>query len=179
MASRWIGIVYRFRSCAEHDEAFAESANKFGGNPSQPETYYQDRELFGFFVTGLSFAVGSLLDPNNFPLTTDKHMRNVNPTKTVRQFSVSFPNESITAALQDVTSQQEYKDWKTIRNTLAHRTNPGRVIYVSTVGPLRTAEWMLQNIPMDSKATASRRRWLANSLRDLLAEADTFTATHF
>jgi hypothetical protein len=50
----WINIAYRFRSCAEHDEAFAESVSKFGDNPRQPEKYHQDRELFGFFVTGLS-----------------------------------------------------------------------------------------------------------------------------
>jgi hypothetical protein len=42
----WINIAYRFRSCAEHDEAFARSVSKFGDNPRQPEKYHQDRELF-------------------------------------------------------------------------------------------------------------------------------------
>jgi hypothetical protein len=186
--SAWIGIAYRFRSCAEHDQAFAESVSKYGDNPSQPENYHQDRELFGFFVSGLSaiestcyglFAVGSILDFNNFPLTTEQHMRNATTTKTVQQFAVSFPNDGITAALQRIMSEQPYTDWKAVRNTLAHRTNPGRIIYASTVGPPKTVEWMLQNIPIDNTSTASRRRWLADSLRYLLTEADNFTAKHF
>ncbi len=184
----WINITYRFRSCAEHDEAFARSVSKFGDNPRQPEKYHQDRELFGFFVTGLSaiesayyglFAVGSILDPDNFPLSTYKDMRNATTTKTVQQFTMSFPNDGITAALQGIASQQEYRDWRDARNIIAHRISPGRRIYASIGGPAKTTEWMLQNMPMDAASTASRRRWLAGSLHYLLTEADNFTAKHF
>jgi hypothetical protein len=184
----WINITYRFRSCAEHDEAFAESVGRFGDNPRQPEKYHQDRELFGFFVTGLSaiesayyglFGVGSILDPTNFPLSTDKNMRNATTTRTVQRFTAAFTNESVTATLRRITTQQEYSDWKDARNTLAHRRSPGRKLYGSVGGPSKTTEWMLQDIPMDAASTASRRRWLADSLRRLLTEADRFTAKHF
>jgi hypothetical protein len=145
---------------------------------------YQDRELFGFFVTGLSaiestcyglFAIGSILDRNNFSFETEKHRRNANTASTVKQFAETFCNYSVTIALQAITRQQEYKDWKKVRNNLAHRINPGRKVYV-VVGGTQTAEWVLQGIPMDNTAAASRREWLANSLHDLLTAADTFTA---
>lgn len=186
--SAWIGIAYRFRSCAEHDQSFAELVNELGDNPTQPGKYYQDRELFNFFVSGLSaiestfyglFAVGSILDYNSFPLITEQHMREANTNKTVRQFAETFPNDRIVTALLSMTNQQEYKDWKKARNTLAHRVNPGRIIYGSTRGPAGTTEWVLQGIPIDTMSTALRREWLANFLRDLLIEADHFTAKHF
>lgn len=186
--SAWIGIAYRFRSCAEHDQSFDALVSKFGDNPTQPGNYYQDRELFDFFVSGLSaiestfyglFAIGSILDSDSFPLTTEQHMREVNTKKTVRRFIETFPNDRITAAFQGMISQQEYKDWGETRNTLAHRINPGRRVYSSPKGPARTTEWVLQGIPIDSTATASRREWLANTLRDLLTEADHFTAKYF
>src|SRR5215203_1022514 len=69
--SAWIGLAYRFRACAEHDQTFAELVSEVGNNPRQPKQYHQDRELFGFFVSGLSaiestyyglFAMGSILD---------------------------------------------------------------------------------------------------------------------
>jgi hypothetical protein len=100
-------------------------------------------------------------------------------TSEAERFKFSFPNESLTHALQQITDDQEYRNWKKARNVLSHRSQPGRIIYLSNVGPPRAAEWGLQNIPIDSTATASRRRWLADSLRYLLTEADNFTAKHF
>lgn len=47
----------------------------YGGAPPEPERYRQERDLFGFFVSGLSaiestnyglFAIASMLDPNRF-----------------------------------------------------------------------------------------------------------------
>jgi len=186
--SAWKGIAYRFRSCAEHDEAFAKLIDTLGDNPGPPGNYHQDRELFGFFVTGLSaiestcyglFAVGSILDSSSFPFTTEQHMRKADTPKTIRRFTVSFPNDGITTALQRITSEQEYRNWKDARNALAHRISPGRRIYGSMGGPSMTSEWLLQNMPMDAASTASRRRWLAGSLHHLLTEADDFTAKHF
>jgi hypothetical protein len=165
-----------------------DSVNRFGDTPDWPERYQQERDLFGFFVTGLSaiecacyglFAVGSWLKPNQFSFTTDADKRVINPERTLERFKFSFPNESLTHALQQITDDQEYRNWKKARNVLSHRSQPGHIIYLSNVGPPRAAEWGLQNIPIDSTATASRRRWLADSLRYLLTEADNFTAKHF
>ena len=187
-SAAWAGLMYRFRSCAEHDEAFTESVNEFGDTPGRSERYNQERNLFGFFVTGLSaiecacyglFAIGSMLHPTGFPFTTDEDRSNVNPKKTRNKYQNAFPKEGITRALQRITNEQQYENWKGIRNVLAHRSNPGRIIYGSIRGPANTTEWVLQGIPIDSTTTASRREWLANSLRDLMTEADHLTAKHF
>jgi hypothetical protein len=184
----WLGLMYRYRSCADHDEVFTDSVNSFGDTPEWSERYKQERELFGFFVTGLSaiecacyglFALGSWLNADQFSFMRDADKRVITPEWTLERFRVAFPNESLTRALQQITHDQQYRDWKKARNVLAHRSQPGRNIYLSNVGPPRTAEWVLQNIPIDSTATATRRRWLAGSLRLLLSEADTFTAKHF
>jgi hypothetical protein len=184
----WLGLTYRFRSCTEHDEAFTDSVSRFGDTPDWPERYKQERDLFGFFVTGLSaiecacyglFAAASWLNPNQFPLTTGADKSSVNPKRTLEQFKIAFPNESLTRTLQQITDDQEYYNWRKARNVLFHRSQPGRIIYLSNVGPPRAAEWVLQNIPIDNTVTAARRRWLADSLRSLLTEADNFTAKRF
>jgi hypothetical protein len=184
----WQGLSYRFRSCAEHDEAFTDSVSRFGDTPDWPERYKQERDLFGFFVNGLSaiecacyglFAVGSWLNPGQFPFTTDADKRRVCPERTLEQFAIAFPDANLTRALRQITGSREYQNWKKGRNILSHRSQPGRIIFGSTVGPTRSAEWVLQNIPMDNTATATRRRWLADSLRFPLTEADDFTAKHF
>lgn len=86
----WDAVAYRFRSCAEHDEAFAESIRRAGKGPPPPERYIQDRELFCFFVSGLAtvecpcyglFAIGSILDAQSFPFVTPDDKRNVSPDK--------------------------------------------------------------------------------------------------
>jgi hypothetical protein len=45
----WLGLMYRYRSCADHDEVFTDSVNSFGDTPEWSERYKQERELFGFF----------------------------------------------------------------------------------------------------------------------------------
>lgn len=184
----WTGLMYRFRSCTEHDEVFTKSVTKFGSTPpDSSERYNQERDLFGFFVTGLSaiecacyglFVIGSMLYPQRFPFATDDDKRHVKPKTTLEKYQSAYQNERLVCVLQRIINEQQYRNWTKARNILAHRSNPGRVIYGSTKGPAKTPEWMLQDIPIDSTATASRREWLANSLRDLLTEADHFTVKH-
>lgn len=189
-SAAWQGLRYRFRSCAEHDEAFTESVSKFGDTPDSSERYNQERDLFGFFVTGLSaiecacyglFAVGSMLYPNEFPFTTDTDRRKVSPVSTLKKYRKVSTTEGLVQVLQRITNERQYRNWMYARNILAHRSSPGRKIYLTVGGPAEThtTEWELQGIPIDSTATASRRKWLANSLRDLLTEAEHFTAKHF
>jgi len=69
-AGGWSAIGFRFYACAEYDESFARSFRQHGGSPPPPERYGQERDLYGFFVSGLSvietfgyglFAVASML----------------------------------------------------------------------------------------------------------------------
>lgn len=97
------GLIYRFVQCAEHDEAFTASICESDA-PPQPERYWQERDLFGFFVSGLSaleclsfglFAVGSALDSGSFPFRGPQDYGNVTPEKTARSFGRSFSGGQI------------------------------------------------------------------------------------
>src|SRR5436853_1784297 len=48
------GVRFRLRACIDHSRQFVESLQRFGGAPPIEEYYNQDRELFGFFMSGLS-----------------------------------------------------------------------------------------------------------------------------
>jgi hypothetical protein len=63
-AGGWNAVAYRFITCAEHDDAFTASVRAYGNSPIQPHRFDQEKELFGFFVTGQaaleSFAMQSM-----------------------------------------------------------------------------------------------------------------------
>ncbi|MGA3296449.1 MAG: hypothetical protein ABSD41_03255 [Candidatus Bathyarchaeia archaeon] len=184
-ASAWNAIAYRFRSCAEHDGAFTESIGRAGNSPPSPERYVQERELFCFFVTGMStiesfcyslFAIGSMLDAQTFPLETAEGKRDVTPKMTIDKFGTAFPCEIITSILKRLNDSQEYWDWRTMRNILSHRSTPSRQFFRGG-GHDGNAVW--GGILIDENTTVSRRRWLANNLSDLLEATDTFTVGKF
>ena len=192
----WNGVAYRFRSCAEHDAVYTESVNRAGVAPPVEERYVQERELFGFFVTGLAviesiayglFAVGAMLDAANFPMLTPSDMRRVSPKFTADKLTLAFPSENIAAALNQVLVSQEFIDWSNARNILAHRASPGRLLTSSATFGLQTgnvtnirdeAVWQDIQIQIDNDTTTTRRVWMAKTASDILAAADIFTSGH-
>jgi hypothetical protein len=188
-STAWEAVAIRFLTCAEHDEAFTRSVTTHGDAPQQPERYFQERDLFGFFVTGLPtiesacyglYAIASMLDDVNFPIKEAKDKRAIKPESTAMQFRKAFPNEAISRALKGMVDSQEYKDWNKVRNILAHRGWHARTIYASTVGSgddtHGDALW-LNGIPLNASTTPSRRAWLAGTLQTLLREAHSFART--
>lgn len=182
----WTALSYRFFSCAESDVAFTKSMNTFGATPPQPQRYIQERELFCFFVLGLStieslvyglYAVASVLDPNKYPLNNDNDRRHIYPESTSSKFNDRFPNEAISNSLAAITISKEYIDWKDIRNMLAHRILPGRNIRIVPGGTPLPALWA--GIELDVDTTATRRRWLAGKVFDLLGDIEIFVNTFF
>ena len=187
-AGAWIAISNRFYSCTEYDESFTESLRTHGGTAQALERYRQERDLYNFFVSGLSaiesfyygmFAIASMLDSNNFPVENDAYRKRIQPRHVAKKFCARFQNENITTTMQNVLADQTYEEWKDRRNLLAHRITPGRLMSVTVggtpeYGPLRWGEMHL-----DELTTPSRRQWLAATLRDLLSAADTYTANHF
>jgi hypothetical protein len=174
-ADAWRAIAYRFKSTAEHDLTFRESIQRAGDAPPQPERYIQERELFCFFVAGLAvleslcyglFAVASMLDADNFPVVTDEDLRSVTPIKATQKFARYFPGDGITNAMQGMINDTAYSEWKRVRNVLAHRTAPGRIIYFSvgsTPKPTMPAHWKI-GMQIDEGTTSSRRKWLPSVL---------------
>lgn len=187
----WIALSYRFYSCAEYSDSFTESLQTHGGTAQALERYRQERDLYNFFVSGLSaiesfyyglFAIASMLDSNNFPIQTAAAKKSITPGRVVEKFLARFEDENVTITMQDLLNDQKYREWNDRRNILAHRITPGRRMSItvtmgtddSDYGPLRWGE-----IYLDERTTPSRRRWLAETLRHLLSAADTFTATRF
>jgi hypothetical protein len=87
----WIALSYRFLAIAGYDEAFTNSVRTHGDGPPEPERYYQEWDLYGFFVSGLSviesfcyglFAIALLMDATKFPTATEKAKKKINPDST-------------------------------------------------------------------------------------------------
>lgn len=181
----WNAVAYRFLSCAYHSDAFTESVRRVGNSPPSPERCKQEQELFGFFVTGLAaieslcyglFAICSILNPREFPITLPSNLRVITPEKTKEKFLSVFPSEALTTALQQMLDSQDFKDWNEIRNILVHRSAPGRNFYEG--GHNHGEALWIRGIQIDTNTTVSRRSWLAGTLSTLLNGADTLTNSH-
>ena len=117
-------LAFRFRSCAGYDEAFTASVHREG---SQRETFIQERELFGFFVTDCS-AIEPLLrailhnkcnaQPEAVPNSYAEGYEGINLKNTASKFNIAFKDGPLSEALRRTTTRQEYQDWKEIRNVL-------------------------------------------------------------
>jgi hypothetical protein len=118
-------------------------------------------------------------NPASFPLTTPAQKRAVNPKSTTLGFCAEFPAEGVSSVLSTLIATQDYKDWQSIRNILAHRQSPGRQIRVTTGSPQRDALWGSSGIPLNSSTTQQRRIWLAENIRTLLREIEAFTNSRF
>jgi len=75
-----------------------------------------------------------------------------------------------------LNNNQDFKKWKDVRNFLAHRVAPGRKHFLG--GPQDGETLWLNGIQIDTFTTASKRKWLAGTLRTLLEAAETFTTKH-
>lgn len=181
-AGAWNAVGYRFISCAQHDEAFTASVSAHGNSPAQPHRFNQEKELFGFFVTGLAalesfcygaYAFAAMARPQDFDLA---QLWMIDPKRTEAQFSIAFPTEALTNALTALIADPDFQRWKDIRNVLAHRVAPGRQFFAG--GPQDSLALWQNGIAINATTTSSRRSWLGGTLRGLLEAADVFTAKH-
>ena len=181
----WSAIAYRYRTCAESDEAFTRSIKIQGGAPPAPYRYEQERDLFLFFVSGWSsleafcygiYAIAAFINPENFPMGTNSDRRAVNPEFTSKRLQDIFPGEQLTSTLKSVLDTYEMREWKEIRNVLIHRAHPGREFCVGGPPPdLSTSSRWKVGIDIDVKTTSVRRLWLSDTLSQLLGDAAKFT----
>jgi len=183
-SSSWNAVAYRFRSLAHHDQLFTEAI----ANQATHETrYVQEREIFCFFVAGLStlesfsygvYHIASIAQPNAFSLSDP---RAITFQKVRDSFGKAFEFESITKRLSALSNDLRFKEWREVRNTLAHRGAPGRSIELSIgdSGPPRNDVWRLKNIELNEKTTEPYRKWLADWLVDLMDDALVFVEKTF
>jgi hypothetical protein len=189
----WNGVAYRFRTFTEHDSAYTDSVNLSGTAPPLEERYKQERELFGFFVTGLAviesiayglFAIGAMLDAPNFLMQTPAEMRKVSLRFVADRYAVAFSGNNLTTILSQTMIAPEFIAWSRARNILAHRASPGRLISCSATFGSQTSNindrrdnaiWTDIQIQIDKDTTATRRIWIAKTTNDILDAAASFT----
>ena len=177
----WNAVGYRFISYAENDVDFTESVRRAGNAPIPEERYIQERALFLFFVNGLSsiesllfglFAIASIIKPDDFPLSTEQDLKRINPFFVRKKFKNLFPNHDIARQIDELLNNQEYKDFKKIRNILSHRAAYGREIF-SGGDKNGEADW-IENIQIDENTTSSRYPWVASSISNLMSGINSF-----
>lgn len=197
----WAGLVYRYRSCYEHHNAFIEHARSQAYVDSESELYRLESELFGFFVSGLAtiesvcyglYVIGSTLRPSLFCIRRDPNtshpprarrsdLRKIDVSATAKKFEEAYSSEAIARALRSIVDSSELKEWGDIRNILAHRAVPPRVTGQSGE-VIRPQLWIpagyMPEMALDESLTTSRRQWLVQAIRELLLAADDFTASH-
>lgn len=174
-------VAYRFRSCAEADEAY--SAALASGDGSE-ERYRQVGAFFSFFTASLAtieslcyslYALGQAKGAPGFDLIDGKRDWKVDPGTTQAAFARAFAGSSIAAELAVLASSVEFKALRDIRNVLAHRVEPPRIIELHAGSPLPPpAPWFLINgdtVRHEPATTAARRAWLAKELHTLIYSA--------
>ena len=186
------GVRLRLRACADYSQEFTASVAQAGDAPAAETRYQQERQLFGFFVSGLAaldslgfflYFVGSHLRPTDF--ATNKLWK-IDLNSATEAFDKTFPSEALSSKLQGLKIDPVLENWKDVRNILAHRAAPGRVIYGSVGGasPAPTAEWKIHlhsnrsNLKIDCNLTPPFLGWLISTLGGLIVAADGFTQAH-
>ncbi|MBL8156368.1 MAG: hypothetical protein JNM70_19465 [Anaerolineae bacterium] len=187
----WKAVLFRYRECTEHSETFIHAIR---AEHTFENKYVQDRELFGFFVSGLSaiesfhyalFAVGTLLRGNgDFRIVNEKERRLINPELTAEKYQAIFPAENLTQLMNELVHSSEYANWSSIRNFLIHRAAFSRTVFLNVNAGTQyqpPQQEIRQGliIVFEENTTAARRKWLSDTLNLLIAETSRFVDVHF
>jgi hypothetical protein len=187
------GVRYRLLACADYSDEFTQSIQSFGDSPPPERRYLQERQLFGFFVSGYaaldSFSffmhfAGAYLHPGPFPTQLPGHIQSISCKNTAAKFATAFSGEDIAASLNALTADPMFNEWYGYRNILTHRAAPGRLMHVSVGSsvPDPAADWQIgsaANLKIDANLTPPRLAWLVHTLSGLVMAADTFAQKHF
>jgi hypothetical protein len=172
------GILYRFRACAEFDEELQTSLKAHGASPPIEERFRQERALYGFYSSGQSalecffygaWFLGALNEPEAFDPDVDRHK--VSRGNVVKAFTRALPTHRMTVVLSAVNASAELEAWRLVRNQLTHAGHPGRTFSGSSV------TWLEE--PLDAARTTDARRWLSETLAELLDAKQVFVDERF
>lgn len=112
----------------------------------------------------------------------------VTPGKTRDTFAKEYGNaEPLVIAFNSVLSGPAWKEWKKIRNVLAHRAVPPRILQVGvsfggTPRPetdfFRQESRLKELGPLNEDTTRTRLEWLEGRLERLIKAAESFASRH-
>lgn len=188
----WKGVVYRYRALSEYDDQFTASIIKYSNSPSFEERYIQGKALFGFFVNVVSiiecfffstYCIASILEPGVFSILEAEKLRLISPSYVHTKFQTCFPKDCISIMMGKCIKDPTYIKIGEVRDVLTHRGMPPRSFYRG--GERNGMATMPDNIkdpvdqwqfdlPVDAETTASRRLWLSDTLKVLIAATDHF-----
>jgi hypothetical protein len=187
----WQGLEVRYRTCCEHDLVFSDRIKR----NSHEDQFKQEQQLFGFFTNGLAaieslfyalYAFGWILNRNTvgaFPLIVGKQ-EEVNPERTRDAFRKHYGlAEPLVVAFDSVLNDLAWKNWKKIRNVLAHRAVPPRIFHLGAGGTYLSQtrtyqESRLKELgPLDDNTTGIRLLWLEKTLVMLVNTAESFAVS--
>jgi hypothetical protein len=186
----WQAVRYRYRASWENTKAFTQVIQQ--PDPKSEDQYYQeDQMLSELFSNGLSalesfcfclyFAGAFTSQRSHFPLITKP--REIALKKAATAFQLAFPSAALSTELANLQSDSRFVEWSDIRNVLAHRVSPGRIVYISNWQKPDSPSWTLpaplSHIPLDTQAAQARLDWLTDILNRLVGTADQFTKTYF
>jgi hypothetical protein len=173
----WCAIPLRLLWCVQHDRsfggAFARGVNEWD------RRFIQDREVFGFFLTGLSalevscygiYSIAAVASPSYFPIATPSARRQIDPIRTSQQYGKAFKGSPLADTLDTITESDTYREWRQFRNAIIHHAAPGRIIFATAgCGPPENDRWKYEGSEMviDRATTQWRLDWLSTSLDDL------------
>jgi hypothetical protein len=181
----WNALSIRYLAFTGHGDEFTRLITQPAAAGAEPQLrYQQENHLFGLFSNGFSafeayfygmFAVGALIRPGDFLLTTPKEQQGVSPSSTGAAYRQSFAGDPVMAAFDGVFQDASYRELREVRNILTHRTAPGRRIYVGIDSDEELpARWKINNIALDRQLAAARRTEVARLLNELLEAAAAF-----
>ena len=177
------GVKIRFFACCEFSNQFVHSISKFGNAPAlERGRFAQENNLFGFFVSGLStlecfgYCIHFMANMINPGLFQTSSLQGITLEKTSNAYLQAYPNHPFSTSLQDLLSSADFKEWKDLRNILAHRSAPGRDFFV---GDENYTNWQAgeKKIRYDKSLTETRLNWLKLELQKLITAAHQFSSS--
>lgn len=169
----WNALSYRYKSLSEYNDKYLELIKL--GNAPQPKIRSEQEEIiFNFFVTGFSildiiaysiYMTASIVDDVNFPVN-DQIKPNIDIGMVKNKLGSYFTSEKITTYLDQLVTSTEYQEWKSIRNILIHRGQPGRDHYLGGAKD-GIAEW-IYGLNIDEHTIMRKFSWLDNQVSELM-----------
>lgn len=178
-------IVFRLRAALEEAEALAKTVER----PESTEANYRrESHFYGLYVNGLSALesicyAGWVLAALNSRVAVDfaeKTRRRVPAPRFLREaLPADGPGAVLKALLMREHPQEDpptttWNEWASVRNTLAHRSNIGRKVFVS-IGDSEDRPSELQvtwsakrGIVLNRPSIEAEAEWLAGMARQLL-----------
>lgn len=169
MSHALTGLGYRYRAMHDAQRTLAGSLSVTRRGLTPEEKFLQDSHLMHFLGDGLatlealgfaSYLVGHLRTPAKFPIHAGA-LAKVTPMSVEKLFRRVIPGTQLTIALRRLCRSREFEEWKSLRTTLMHRSQPASDAH----------HLLVTKVPsLDDPWLVRKRNWLDDQIAVLLRE---------